>query len=109
MYEGAPTHVTAFFALTPKIAIFALLLRFSLYTCYDLIESARDIIILSALLSFSVATVAAIGQYKIKRLFAYSSIAHVGYLLMGLGAASTEATESTLIYLIIYALTALNV
>ena len=109
IYEGAPTSITAFFSITPKIAILALLLRLTLYTFYDLIDAWQLIIVICAFLSMFVGTFGAINQNKIKRLFAYSSIAHVGYLLIGLATGSIEAVESLLIYIIIYILMIINV
>jgi NADH-quinone oxidoreductase subunit N len=109
VYEGAPTSVTAFFAITPKIAILALFLRLCYYTFWDLIASWQEIIIVCALLSMFIGTLGAINQNKIKRLFAYSSIAHVGYLLIALATGSIEAVESLLIYIVIYILMIINV
>lgn len=109
VYEGSPTSVTAFFSITPKIAIIALLLRLCLYTFYDLMPWWQSIVLICALLSIYIGTFGALNQNKIKRLFAYSSIAHVGYLLIGLGTGSIEAVESILIYIIVYIITALNV
>lgn len=102
VYEGAPTSITAFFSITPKIAILGLLLRLCLYTFYDLLDSWQLIIIVCSLLSMYIGTFGAINQTKIKRLFAYSSIAHVGYILIGLATGTIEAIESLLIYIIIY-------
>lgn len=109
VYEGAPTSVTAFFAITPKIAIFGLLSRLCLHTFYDLIASWQQIILVCALLSMFIGTWGAINQNKIKRLFAYSSIAHVGYLLIGLGTGTIAATESLLVYLIVYVSMAIGI
>lgn len=109
VYEGAPTSVTAFFAITPKIAILALLLRLCLHTFYDLIASWQQIILACALLSMFIGTWGAINQNKIKRLFAYSSMAHVGYLLIGLGTGTIAATEALLVYIIIYILMIINI
>jgi NADH-quinone oxidoreductase subunit N len=69
----------------------------------------QSIILISALLSMFIGTFGALNQNKIKRLFAYSSIAHVGFLLIGLGTGTIEAVESIFIYLIIYIITILNV
>ncbi len=109
VYEGAPTSVTAFFAITPKIAIIALMLRLTIYTFYDLIEAWQIIIVICAFLSMFVGTFGAINQNKIKRLFAYSSIAHVGYLLIALSTGTIESIESLLVYIIIYILMIINV
>lgn len=109
VYEGAPTSVTAFFSITPKIAVLALLLRLCMYTFYDLIDSWQFLIIFSSFLSMLIGTLGAIHQNKIKRLFAYSSIAHVGYLLISLGTGTIESIEALLIYAVLYTLTILNV
>lgn len=109
VYEGAPTTVTAFFAITPKIAIIALLLRLCMYTFYDLIDSWQHLIIITAFLSMFIGTLGAIQQNKIKRLFAYSSIAHVGYLLISLATGTIESIEALLIYAVLYTLTIINI
>ena len=109
VYEGAPTSVTAFFAITPKVAILSLILRLCYYTFYDLIEFWQQLIIVSAFLSMLIGTLGAINQKKIKRLFAYSSIAHVGYLLIGLATGTIEAVESLSIYITVYVLMIINV
>jgi NADH-quinone oxidoreductase subunit N len=109
VYEGAPTSVTAFFSITPKIAVLALLLRLCMYTFYDLIESWQYLIICCAFLSMLIGTLGAINQNKIKRLLAYSSIAHVGYILVGLATGTIESIEALLIYSVLYTLTVLNI
>jgi NADH-quinone oxidoreductase subunit N len=102
VYEGAPTSVTAFFAITPKIAILALLLRLCLYTFFDFLMTWQYIIIFSAVSSILIGTFGALNQNKIKRLFAYSSIAHVGYILIGFATASIQGIQAVLIYIILY-------
>ena len=109
VYEGAPTTVTAFFSITPKIAILALLLRLCMYTFYDLIDSWQYLIIFSSFLSMFIGTLGAINQNKIKRLLAYSSIAHVGYLLISLATGTIESIEALLIYTVLYMLTIINI
>jgi NADH-quinone oxidoreductase subunit N len=101
VYEGAPTAITAFFAITPKIAILGVFVR-TLYVFYDLIETWQNIIIISAVLSMFIGTFGAIKQKKIKRLIAYSGIAHVGYMLIGIGTGTIESIEAMLIYIIAY-------
>ena len=109
VYEGSPTNITAFFSITPKIALFAIVLRLFLYSFYDLIFPWQKIIILCSLASMCVGALAALSQYKIKRLLAYSSIGHVGYLLIGLCCATIEGTEALFIYLIIYVIMTINI
>ena len=102
VYEGAPTPVTAFFSVAPKIAAFALILRVMLDPFGPLIEEWRQIIVIIAIASMALGAFAAIAQTNIKRLMAYSSIGHVGYALMGLAAGSQAGIRGVLIYLAIY-------
>ncbi len=102
VYEGAPTPVTAFFAIAPKIAAIALLMRVLLEPFGALIEEWRQIIVLLSVASMVLGAVAAIAQTNIKRLMAYSSIGHVGYALIGLAAGSQAGLRGVLIYMAIY-------
>lgn len=102
VYEGAPTPVTAFFAVAPKIAALALLIRVMVGPFGDLIEQWQQIVILISIMSMILGALAAINQRNIKRLMAYSSIGHVGYALVGLAAGTEEGTRGILIYLAIY-------
>lgn len=102
VYEGAPTPVTAFFAVAPKIAAMALFVRSMMTPFGGLTGDWRQIIILLAIGSVLLGAFAAIGQNNIKRLMAYSSIGHVGYLLIGLAAGNIEGIRGILIYLAIY-------
>ena len=87
VYEGAPTPSTAFFATAPKMAAMGLFARV-LYDAFGgVIGDWQQIIALLSVLSMFLGAVAAIGQTDIKRLMAYSSIAHMGYALMGLALA----------------------
>src|SRR5712692_3304121 len=88
VYEGAPTPVTAFFSVAPKIAAIALFVRFLVEPFGGLLVEWRQIIVLLSVASMVLGAVAAIAQQNIKRLMAYSSIGHVGYALIGLAAAS---------------------
>lgn len=102
VYEGAPTPVTAFFASAPKVAAVALLVR----VCMEALPAGRDawqqIIAFMAVASMVFGAVAAIGQRNIKRLLAYSSIANVGFILVGLAAGSTAGVQSVIFYLTVY-------
>jgi NADH-quinone oxidoreductase subunit N len=102
VYEGAPTPVTAFFAVAPKIAAIALFMRVMLEPFGALIEEWRQVIILISIASMVLGAVAAIAQTNIKRLMAYSSIGHVGYALIGLAAGSEAGLRGVLIYMAIY-------
>ena len=125
VYEGAPTAVTAFFAVGPKIAILAVFTRLFMYSGpFGSITFAPDfatseigsisfgwekIFVFCSIASMIVGALSALSQQKIKRLLAYSSIGHVGYLLIGLTCASLEGIESLFVYLIIYLIMTINV
>ena len=102
VYEGAPTPVTAFFAVAPKIAALALFLRVMVGPFGDLLAQWQQIIVAISVLSMLLGALAAINQRNIKRLMAYSSIGHVGYAMVGLAAGTQEGVRGVLIYLAIY-------
>ena len=102
VYEGAPTPVTALFATAPKIAAILLLARLLFEAFGAAADSWQMIIAILAAASMFLGAVAAIGQRDIKRLMAYSSIAHMGYALTGLASASVEGVKSMLVYMVIY-------
>ena len=83
VYEGAPTPVTAFFAIVPKIAAITILVRVTFSAFDNAVTSWQQIIIFLSLLSMILGSFAAIMQTNLKRLMAYSSIAHMGYALVG--------------------------
>ena len=102
VYEGAPTPVTSFFAVAPKIAAMALLVRVMTGPFGDMTEQWRQIIVFIALGSMFVGAFAAIAQSNIKRLMAYSSIGHVGFMLAGVAAGTADGVQAVLVYLGIY-------
>ena len=102
VYEGAPTPVTAFFAVAPKIAALCLLVRVLEGPFADLVLQWRQVVSFVAILSMFVGAFAAIVQNNIKRLMAYSSIGHVGFVLVGLAAGTDLGIQGVLIYLSIY-------
>ena len=102
VYEGAPTPATALFSVAPKIAAMALFIRVMTYPFGHLDDQWRDIIWVIAVGSMLLGAFAAINQRNIKRLMAYSSIGHVGYMLIGLAATSETGVRGILIYLAIY-------
>ena len=105
VYEGSPTPITAFFAMSPKIAAMALFLRAIIVPFPDAIHQWQQIIVVTSVLSMLLGAFAAIGQTNIKRLMAYSSIGHMGYALLGLAAGTTAGVQGVLIYLTIYLIT----
>jgi NADH-quinone oxidoreductase subunit N len=102
VYEGAPTPVTAFFSVAPKIAAIALFVRFLIEPFGGLMIEWRQIIVFLSVASMVLGAVAAIAQTNIKRLMAYSSIGHVGYALIGLAVASPAGIRGILVYMAIY-------
>jgi NADH-quinone oxidoreductase subunit N len=102
VYEGAPTPVTAFLATAPKVAAVALLVRVMASPFGHLLAQWQQVIILVSILSMLLGALAAIGQRNIKRLMAYSSIGHVGYMLIGLAAGTQAGLRGVLIYLLTY-------
>jgi NADH-quinone oxidoreductase subunit N len=102
VYEGAPTPVTALFAVAPKLAALALFVRVLIAPFGPLIGEWRQIVIFLAIASMVLGAVAAIAQHNVKRLMAYSSIGHVGYALIGLAAGTAAGIRGVLIYLAVY-------
>ena len=108
VYQGAPTSVTGFMAAGTKAAGFAALLRVFLVALGPLQWDWRPVLWIVAVLTMVVGSVVAITQTDIKRLLAYSSIAHAGYVLIAVVAASHEGTGAALFYLLVYAFTTLG-
>lgn len=102
VYEGAPTPVTAFFATAPKVAAMALIARVIHDAFGGIPDDWSQVLAALAVISMFLGAVAAIGQKDIKRLMAYSSIAHMGYALVGLAAATPQGVQATLLYMAIY-------
>ncbi len=110
VYEGAPTPVTAFFSVGPKIAALALFLRIMIGPFGGLAAQWQQIAVFVAIASMVLGAFAAINQTNIKRLMAYSSIGHIGYALIGLavagqsgdGAVREAGIQGVLIYMAIY-------
>ncbi|MGB0572007.1 MAG: NADH-quinone oxidoreductase subunit NuoN [Alphaproteobacteria bacterium] len=102
VYEGAPTPITAFFAVAPKIAAMALFVRVMLEPFGDLVGEWQQVIWFISLSSMILGSFAAIVQTNIKRLMAYSSIGHMGFVLVGLAAGNEQGVQGILLYLSIY-------
>jgi len=102
VYEGAPTSVTAFFAIVPKVSAVALIYRFCLEPFGDFYKEWSQIIIFLSIASMFLGAIAAIRQTNIKRLLAYSSIGHVGYVLIGLASSNAAGIKGAVIYMLIY-------
>nr|QIA61008.1 NADH dehydrogenase subunit 2 [Lepidozia sandvicensis] len=106
VYEGSPTIVTAFFSIAPKISILANMLRVFIYSFYD--PTWQQLFFFCSIASMILGALAAMAQNKVKRLLAYSSIGHVGYLLIGFSCGTIEGIQSLLIGTSIYVLMTVN-
>lgn len=102
IYEGSPTPVTAFLSIAPKISIFANILRVFIYGSYG--ATLQQIFFFCSIASMILGALAAMAQTKVKRLLAYSSIGHVGYICIGFSCGTIEGIQSLLIGIFIYAL-----
>jgi NADH-quinone oxidoreductase subunit N len=103
VYEGAPTSVTAFMSVGPKAAGFAVIGRV-FFTAFETVQMDWTAILIGlAILTMAVGNILALVQTNIKRMLAYSSIAHAGYALLGIIAGTTEGLNSVMVYLLIYA------
>jgi len=102
VYEGAPTSVTAFFAIAPKIAAMVLFARVLLEPFGPLAAEWQQVIWFISVASMILGSFAAIVQTNIKRLMAYSSIGHMGFVLVGLAAGNEQGATGMLVYLTIY-------
>ena len=109
VYEGAPTSITAFFMITPKAALIAVFLRIFMESFYEFFASWQILLIVSSITSLIIGSLAALSQTKIKRLLAYSSIGHVGYLLSGFACGTIEGVQALLIYLVVYIVMNINI
>jgi len=103
VYQGAPTPVTAFMSAAPKAAAFAIFIRIFMTAFQSDSGTWEPMVWLSALLSMTIGNFAALMQNNVKRMMAYSSIAHAGYVLVALAARSEIGTASAMFYLAAYA------
>jgi NADH-ubiquinone oxidoreductase chain 2 len=111
VYDAIPTVVTTFVAIIAKISIFIFLLELVHYTgksVFDMDFSWTTSLLFSSLLSLVIGTVVGLTQSRIKRLFAFSTISHVGFILLGLTIHTVESTQAFIFYLIQYSISNLN-
>nr|AKM22547.1 NADH dehydrogenase subunit 2 [Cordyceps militaris]AOR81953.1 NADH dehydrogenase subunit 2 [Cordyceps militaris]AOR87386.1 NADH dehydrogenase subunit 2 [Cordyceps militaris]AOR87432.1 NADH dehydrogenase subunit 2 [Cordyceps militaris] len=109
VYDAIPTIVTTFVALIAKISILILLLQLVYYTNADItMNSWTFILLISSLFSLIIGTVVGLTQFRIKRLLAYSTISHVGFMLLALSISSIESTQALIFYLTQYIISNLN-
>jgi len=108
VYEGAPTPVAAFFAAAPKMAAMAMMTRIFISAFPGALHEWQQIVIFISIASMALGAFAAIGQTNIKRLLAYSSIANMGYALVGLAAGTASGVQGVMVYMAIYLATTLG-
>ena len=111
VYDAIPTIVTTFVAIIAKISIFIFLLELVHYTSNSLFAfqfSWTSGLLLSSLLSLIIGTIVGLTQFRIKRLFAYSTISHVGFILLALSINSIESIQAFIFYLMQYTISNLN-
>ena len=102
VYEGAPTPVVGFFAGAPKLAAMVLLARVLVEAFGGAVDQWRQVLIALALISVAVGAFAGLVQSNLKRLWAYSSIANIGYALVGLAAGGQAGVQSMLLFMLLY-------
>ena len=109
VYDAIPTVVTTFVAIIAKISILIFLLDLVFYTSKNLLNlSWKNNLIISSLLSFIIGSVLGLTQFRIKRLYAYSTINHIGFILLALSIQSVESIQAFFFYLIQYSISNLN-
>jgi len=107
VYQGAPTAVTLFIGSAPKIAAFAFVMRLLIDGLGGLVVDWQPMLALMALLSMAIGNITAIAQTNIKRMLAYSTISHMGFLLLGFLAGSENGYSSAMFYVVVYVLMSL--
>ena len=111
VYDAIPTIVTTFVAIIAKISIFIFLLELVHYTSKSMFDtdfSWTISLLFSSLLSLAIGTIVGLTQSRIKRLYAFSTISHVGFILLGLSIHSIESTQAFIFYLMQYSISNLN-
>ena len=108
VYHGAPTAMTLFIGSVPKIAAFAFVVRILGEGLESQVAEWRDMLVILAVLSMAVGNIAAIAQSNLKRMFAYSTISHMGFMLLGILAGTQNGYGSAMFYVLVYALMSLG-
>ncbi len=108
VYHGSPTAITLFVGSAPKIASFALAMRLLVDGMGGMVEQWRPMLIVLAVLSMAIGNVVAIAQSNIKRMLAYSTISHVGFILLGVLAGTVQGYQAAMFYTLTYVLTAVG-
>jgi len=108
VYHGAPTAMTLFIGSAPKIAAFAFVVRILGQGLESQVTEWRDMLVILAVLSMALGNFAAIAQSNLKRMFAYSTISHMGFMLLGILAGTQNGYGGAMFYVIVYALMSLG-
>ena len=108
VYDGAPTSVTMFLGSAPKIAAFAMIIRLLVEGLGDMVQGWQQILAILAALSLLAGNIIAIAQTNIKRMLAYSTISHMGFVVMGILAGSQTGYAASMFYIITYAIIAMG-
>jgi len=108
VYHGAPTAVTLFIATAPKIAAFAMAIRLLVDGLGDVHQHWQGMLIMLSVLSMIIGNVVAIAQTNLKRMLAYSTISHIGFILLGILSGSQEGYAASMFYALVYALMSLG-
>jgi NADH-ubiquinone oxidoreductase chain 2 len=111
VYDGIPTIVTTFVAIIPKISVFIFLLELVHYTSNSLFAfqfNWTSSLLISSLLSLVIGSIVGLTQFRIKKLFAFSTISHLGFILLALSVNSIESIQAFIFYLMQYSITNLN-
>lgn len=108
VYQGAPTAITLFIGSAPKLAAFGFVMRLLVEGMGEMVADWQGMLIILAVMSMAVGNIAAIAQTNIKRMLAYSTISHMGFLILGFISADTNGYSSALFYVIAYVLMTLG-
>jgi NADH-quinone oxidoreductase subunit N len=109
VYEGAPTSITTVLITLPKVAALTVLIHLLVKPFLYQMEAWQPILIIISILSMLIGSISALRQDNLKRLFAYSTIANIGYVMIGLVSASDKAIETAILYMLIYTISSLGV
>ncbi|MDO8891626.1 MAG: NADH-quinone oxidoreductase subunit NuoN [Sulfurimicrobium sp.] len=104
VYQGAPTAVTLFIGSAPKIAAFAFVARLLVEGLQGLVQDWQGMLVIMAFLSMAIGNITAIAQTNIKRMLAYSTISHMGFLLLGFLSGTLNGYSSSMFYVLVYVL-----
>ncbi len=104
VYQGAPTAVTLFIGSAPKLAAFAFAMRLLVEALPELAADWGDMLIILSVLSLAIGNITAIAQSNLKRMLAYSTISHIGFLLLGILSGTTDGYSASMFYVVTYVL-----